>query len=266
MASDTLELEWRLIGTGVAQILIGDGTTSLSETFGNQTDALADFLHGMTALYGPLTTNRFFFDAEPAEIRWVTRRDGELIEISVYRFGDVAVSLDLPDSAGDLVWRSVRSRARLAHAAVTAAQGLLAENDDEGYLAKWIRHPFPVNALRELLRLHAADDGCDMKTEAGLGWFHWYTGLRSVDRPAGEGPHACPCCGYLTLGQRAMYEICSVCFWEDDGQDDHDADVIRHGPNGALSLTQARSNFADFGANRELDLPKVRNPRPHEYP
>jgi hypothetical protein len=26
-----------------------------------------------------------------------------------------------------------------------------------------------------------------------------------------------------------------VCFWEDDGQDDHDADLVRGGPNGALS-------------------------------
>jgi hypothetical protein len=53
----------------------------------------------------------------------------------------------------------------------------------------------------------------------------------------------CPCCGYKTLDSRAGDEICPVCFWEDDGQDECDADEIRGGPNGTLSLTVARRNF-----------------------
>lgn len=27
----------------------------------------------------------------------------------------------------------------------------------------------------------------------------------------------CPCCGYRTLRERGDYEICKICFWEDDG-------------------------------------------------
>ena len=38
------------------------------------------------------------------------------------------------------------------------------------------------------------------------------------------------------------------CGWEDDGQDDHDADVVRGGPNGRLSLTQARLDYAEVVA------------------
>jgi hypothetical protein len=71
---------------------------------------------------------------------------------------------------------------------------------------------------------------------------------------------------YSTEVQRGNFEICDVCFWEDDGQDDHDADVVRVGPNGNLSLSQARRNFTAFGANREADLPHVREPLPHEHP
>ncbi|GAB1817105.1 hypothetical protein HerbRD11066_02690 [Herbidospora sp. RD11066] len=263
----SLECAWRLLGSGTARVVIGDGAApGFSAVFGNGTDALADFLYGMTALYGPLTTNRFFFDAEPEEIRWVTRRDGDLVDVTVYHFGDVAVSLDLPDSAGKAVWNSRRSRAELVHAAVTAAQTLLAENDEEGYLAQWIRHPFPVNALADLLRLHGEHDGCDLETERAIDWFHGYTTREKVTAPEGGGPYACPCCRYLTLDARGEYEICSVCFWEDDGQDDHDADEILHGPNGPLSLTQARQNYATFGANSERDIGKVRNPRPREFP
>ncbi len=41
------------------------------------------------------------------------------------------------------------------------------------------------------------------------------------------GPYPCPCCRYVTLSERGGDEICPVCFWEDDGQGDHDADVVR---------------------------------------
>lgn len=50
----------------------------------------------------------------------------------------------------------------------------------------------------------------------------------------------CPGCGYPTLTERDGYEICSVCNWEDDGQDDKEADEIWGGPNHQLSLTENR--------------------------
>jgi hypothetical protein len=71
---------------------------------------------------------------------------------------------------------------------------------------------------------------------------------------------ACPCCRFLTLDERGGYEICPVCFWEDDGQDDQDASWVRGGPNGSISLEQARKNFATFGACEERHRQHVRPP------
>jgi hypothetical protein len=76
----------------------------------------------------------------------------------------------------------------------------------------------------------------------------------------------CPCCGHLTLAERGDYEICPVCFWEDDGQDEVDALVVRGGANGMLSLTQARANFRTFGACDEQSIWKVRKPYRFELP
>lgn len=76
----------------------------------------------------------------------------------------------------------------------------------------------------------------------------------------------CPCCGYRTLMENAAYEICPVCFWEDDGQSDRDADEVWGGPNGQLSLRQARANFRAFGAAHERFRAKVRAPLPAEAP
>jgi len=89
--------------------------------------------------------------------------------------------------------------------------------------------------------------------------------LHNVTQP--EQPAAtyrCPCCGYKTLRSRGQDEICPVCFWHDDGQDDHDAGTTRGGPNYELSLTQARQNFRRIGAASEAVLGNVRAPKPEE--
>ncbi len=65
---------------------------------------------------------------------------------------------------------------------------------------------------------------------------------------------ACPCCGRRTIGERGSYEICMVCWWEDDGQDNKEADSIFGGPNYGISLTKGRFHFLKFGIydpNRE---------------
>jgi hypothetical protein len=68
------------------------------------------------------------------------------------------------------------------------------------------------------------------------------------------------------LAERGGEEICPVCFWHDDGQDDPDADATLGGPNGDLSLTQARYNFAKFSASGESQRAHVRAPRDQERP
>jgi hypothetical protein len=104
--------------------------------------------------------------------------------------------------------------------------------------------------------------------EAGRRWFEWYVDKlenHSVIKPTQEGEdYRCPCCGYKTLGERGGYEICDVCFWKDDGQDDADADTVRGGPNGSLSLTQARANYQQFGACDQRHITHVRKPLTEE--
>ena len=85
--------------------------------------------------------------------------------------------------------------------------------------------------------------------------------FHNVNKPTEKQPtYRCPCCGFLTLCGRSGFEICPVCFWEDDGQDDHDADEVRGGPNGKLSLTQARENYRRCGAADKGHLPSIRKP------
>ncbi|MGM0924766.1 MAG: CPCC family cysteine-rich protein [Bacillota bacterium] len=72
--------------------------------------------------------------------------------------------------------------------------------------------------------------------------------------------YTCPCCGYKTLDEEppGTYDICSICFWEDDGVQYSDPD-FEGGANQA-SLRQAQQNFVKFGACEEGCIKFVRKP------
>jgi Cysteine-rich CPCC len=63
----------------------------------------------------------------------------------------------------------------------------------------------------------------------------------------------CPCCGYHTLSERGGYDICRVCFWEDDGTLEANA---YSGPN-HLTLGEGRANFSKLGAVTEREVAYV---------
>ncbi len=74
----------------------------------------------------------------------------------------------------------------------------------------------------------------------------------------------CPCCKFKALSRRHLFEICPVCFWEDDGQDEANAERVLGGPNGNLSLRQAQINFEKFSVCDERYKQNVRSPEPDE--
>lgn len=88
--------------------------------------------------------------------------------------------------------------------------------------------------------------------------FHAYCARSDVSLPpkADGSLYACPCCGCATLHDRGGYDICPICKWEDDGQDDATADESWFGPNGGYTLTEARANYLEHGDHWALDDPR----------
>jgi hypothetical protein len=69
----------------------------------------------------------------------------------------------------------------------------------------------------------------------------------------------CPCCGYLVFNEGpGSYDICPLCFWEDD------AVQLEFATNGGgankVSLVDGQRNFASFGACEESAAAHVRRP------
>ena len=76
--------------------------------------------------------------------------------------------------------------------------------------------------------------------------------------------YTCPCCGYKTLDEEppGTYDICSICFWEDD-EVQYDDPEYGGGAN-IPSLRQAQKNYVLFGACEERHIKFVRKPKEND--
>ena len=100
----------------------------------------------------------------------------------------------------------------------------------------------------------------------------------------------CLCCGYRTLDERGGYDICPVCFWEDEvyilfdkwmktgefdsqynhnscNDEDYDAEDIldiKSSANHGLTLRQGRENYRKIGACCKEMLQYCRPPKMSE--
>ena len=73
----------------------------------------------------------------------------------------------------------------------------------------------------------------------------------------------CACCGCYTLEEpEGGYEICPVCFWEDDAVQNN-APEFSGGAN-KVCLREAQENYENFGACTESAVPFVREPDAEE--
>ena len=94
-----------------------------------------------------------------------------------------------------------------------------------------------------------------------LGIILWTVGYLNTKTMSSEYQKECPCCGYFTLNEQYSYDICPVCFWEDEylfnENDESDA-------NDGVSLAQGRKNYKKFGAMDKKHVIHVRAARPYE--
>lgn len=76
------------------------------------------------------------------------------------------------------------------------------------------------------------------------------------------GNFTCPCCGYKTLDEQSSWDICNICYWEDDPLQ-FEYSYLEGGAN-TVSLREAQKNFIEFGAC-EVDMSNyVRRPDIHD--
>lgn len=78
--------------------------------------------------------------------------------------------------------------------------------------------------------------------------------------------YPCACCGFLTMDEpeQGSFDICAVCFWQDDEVQFNNVNY-RGGANDE-SLSEARDNYKKFGVYSLQFLKMVRPPQANEIP
>jgi hypothetical protein len=103
-----------------------------------------------------------------------------------------------------------------------------------------------------------------MNEQLQVVWWEWLGKAVRLRRRV-LGLRECPCCGFRTLASDpGHWEICEVCFWDDDP-----VQLSKPGYAGganAVNLNEARENFRKFGASEPRFKGNVRAPRPKETP
>lgn len=73
----------------------------------------------------------------------------------------------------------------------------------------------------------------------------------------------CPCCGFFTLDEiEPKYDICPVCFWENDPTQSKDPELS--GGANSVCLLEGRENYKKYGACEVRLMTKTRAPKLEE--
>ena len=68
--------------------------------------------------------------------------------------------------------------------------------------------------------------------------------------------YTCPCCGYKTFtGKPGSYEICPICFWEDDLSQ---LRFVKETGANKINLVDAQKNYEKYGVSKLTRLNEVR--------
>jgi hypothetical protein len=149
-----VEFSYRLTGTGWAEARIGDGHRSVALSASYLSDALGDLLLAIACLQDGAEEAECVWEEEPGEYRWLFRRDAGGVVVTIIAFDHSWPHL--PNEAGEVVFTTKASLKDIAAAVVTGCRAVLDDWGEEGYLRKWVEHPFPTE-LMETVRARTAN-------------------------------------------------------------------------------------------------------------
>jgi len=150
-----VDFAYRLTGTGWSEARLADGRSSVTITASYLGDALGELLEAIGVLLGGGEQARCSWEEEPGEDRWLFDRAGSDVRLRVLAFpdGDPLES----DDRGQVIFESTVPLREIASAIASGAQTVLDEHGQDGYLRRWVEHPFPVGHLRMIQANLAAE-------------------------------------------------------------------------------------------------------------
>lgn len=145
--------EYRLVGSGWSEGTIRDDEAHATLTASHLSDALRSLLEAVALVTEGQAEARCSWEEEPGEYRFVLRRDGNDVALSVLGFDELR---GRPDEEGTVIFLTRQSVLRVARVILAAAQKVLDDVGLDGYREMWVQHEFPSAALERLRRALSA--------------------------------------------------------------------------------------------------------------
>jgi hypothetical protein len=151
-----IEFDYRLLGAGWSEARIADERSHAELTASYLGDALRELIGAVTDVARGSSEARCSWEEEPGEFRWILRRTGKSLNVTILWLEDNMPAL--PDSDGRSVFSTTTLVSELGRAVVDGSERVLAELGEAEYHRLWVLAPFPTEAL-EKLRRALADRG-----------------------------------------------------------------------------------------------------------
>jgi len=140
-----VDFSYRLTGKGWAEARIADDDSWAILTASYLSDALGDLLEAIGVLLEGAPEARCSWEEEPGEYRWIFRRSGHDVHLTVLAFPDQLARQ--PDEQGRLVFRTIQPLRVIALVIADGAAAVLNEYDEDRYNEEWVEAPFPAARL-----------------------------------------------------------------------------------------------------------------------
>jgi len=144
------EFDYKLVGSGWSEARIGDENAHADLSASYLSDALGNLLEAVAVVAEGVEEARCSFNEEPGEYRWILRRVGDDVVLTVLAFDELRGNE--PDSRGSVVFTTRQPVLRVARKMLSEAQRLLDDLGPELYAKQWGQHPFPQAQLERLRR------------------------------------------------------------------------------------------------------------------
>jgi hypothetical protein len=139
--SAVFEFNYKLVGSDWSEARVGDEHAHANLTASYLSDALGNLLEAVALVTEGVAEARRSFDEEPGEYRWILRRVGDDVVLTVLAFDEQWGNE--PDSEGKIFFRSRQPVLQVGRKLLSEAQRLLDDLGPDLYARQWVDHPFP---------------------------------------------------------------------------------------------------------------------------
>jgi hypothetical protein len=147
-----IHVSYKLTGSGWSECTVAIKEQRVTITASYLSDAWGDLLAAVVRIVEGETEAMASFTEEPGEYRWrLIRMGSDRLLVRIIEFPDFWG--DKPDEEGKLIFDAECRLRTFAGAVLSASQRLLEEHGIEGYLGKWVEHPFPLERQERLRQL-----------------------------------------------------------------------------------------------------------------